>query len=649
MPEWGFTRITRQTRPYGLDPWWLEPGKVVTDPIHGDVFITRLEQTLLDTPPMQRLRRVRQLGTTHVAYPGATHTRFAHSLGAIQVVQALLDAVINQRNRTHAPADLFAEWETEAQIVVNESDQAKVLGGLAKELEEPLWRLLYRQWLAEATMLARLGALLHDVGHLPFGHTIEDDLRVLAPHDENQSRFEQIWKQVLKSCKDQIAREVKREELAPGWKQARQALLIPLQPDERLCLDLRRLVLSKEKDKNGNRIDVSKEISYPFAADMVGNTICADLLDYLQRDHVFSGLPISLGQRYISSFYITPRAKAGIYKRRMALLIHRNGRERKDIVTEILKHLRYRYELQERVLVHHTKLAADAMVGKMIELWLDGKRAELKASPPEFKRLRKKVPAHFTFPDEDKREKDPLERTARWSLEDLFLRYGDDGVLEQIAHSESAKFTDASQLAKMLLDRTLYKPAAEALRPAATDGLYKEFGSSQRRRDLEHGAAEHAELEHDWHVVLWIPDPDMRLKLAELLVDDGKGITQFKDKSERGSDIYAAHKDLWTISVFVHPTVTVSKTRAVLAKLAKEMGVSWDTHRKELGPDPDVAPQHLAAVKACDMKAVDGKVKELVERASRPGSLAARGGQPKTQRALDAHVRVLKRQLDAQG
>ncbi len=647
MPEWGLTRITRQTKPYGLSPWLLQPGKVVTDPIHGDVFITRLEQMLLDTPPLQRLRRVRQLGTTHIAYPGATHTRFAHSLGAIQVVQTLLDAAINQRNRTHPPADLFAEWETEARSGTSERDQASVLKGLAKEQGEPLWRLSYLQRLAEATVLARLGALLHDVGHLPFGHTIEDDLRVLAPHDENRSRLEQIWKQLLKSCKDQIAIEAKRSELPSGCKQARQAWLTPLEPDERLYSDLHRLVLSKERDGEGNRIDVSKEISYPFAADMVGNTICADLLDYLQRDHVFSGLPISLGRRYISSFYITPRAKAGIYKQRMALLIHRNGRERKDIVTEILKHLRYRYELQERVLVHHTKLAADAMVGKMIELWLDGKRAELEASPTEFKRLRKKVPPHFTFPDEDKWGKDPVERTARWSLENLFLRYGDDGVLEQIAHSNAASFTEASQLAAMLLDRTLYKPAAEALRPAATDGLYKEFGSSQNRRTLEHAAAKHAELEHDWHVVLWIPDPEMRLKLAELLVDDGNGITKFKDKSSRGSDIYASHKDLWTISVFVHPTVTVSKTRAVLAKLAKEMGVSWDTHRKELGPDPDVAPQHLAAVKACKMQVVDERVSALVKRASQPEKLAARGGGPETQRELDARVKALARQLDA--
>jgi HD superfamily phosphohydrolase len=643
MPEWGLTRGDRKTEPYGLAEWWLQPGKVITDPIHGDIFVTRLEQALLDTAPVQRLRRVRQLGTTHIVYPGATHSRFSHSLGAVQVVQNLLDAVINQRNRVDAPADLFAEWETQArQVVTEEGKDPFEPKGPDKDLA---WRLLYRRWMAEATVLARLGALLHDIGHLPFGHTIEDELRLLAPHDENVYRFDEIWKKMIRSAKDEIKRQAQRAERKRTWSKEREDWLKPLLRGEPLYQDLRRLILSKEKDKEGNQIDASKKIKYPFTADMVGNTICADLLDYLQRDHVFSGLPISLGRRYLSSFYITPETKAGIYKKRMALLIHRHGRERKDIVTEILKHLRYRYELQERVLVHHTKLAADAMVGKMIEAWLEGKRAELEGSASA-ELATATVSPQFTYPDEKKGRPDRVERVARWSLESLFMKYGDDGVLEQIAQEQGPEgFGAAGELANMLLERRLYKPAANAVRPAAAEGIYKEFGSSEWRRKLEKAAAEHAQLDEEWHVVLWVPDPEMRLKLAELLVDDGKGIAQFKDKSKRGSDIYDAHKDLWTVSVFVHPSVSVAQTRAALAKLAKGMGITWDTHRDELGPDPDVAPEHLAAVKACDTEVVDAEVKELVKMVSRPQEVAARRDF-KTQRELDHHVKAQKKHRD---
>ena len=56
MPDWGLTPVTRQTKPYGLDTWWLEPGRWSPIPIHGDIFVTRLEQVVLDTPPVQRLR-----------------------------------------------------------------------------------------------------------------------------------------------------------------------------------------------------------------------------------------------------------------------------------------------------------------------------------------------------------------------------------------------------------------------------------------------------------------------------------------------------------------------------------------------------------------------------------------------------------------
>ncbi len=55
----------------------------------------------------------------------------------------------------------------------------------------------------------------------------------------------------------------------------------------------------------------------------------------------------------------------------MVLRIQRDSQTRADVVTELLKHLRYRYELSERVLVHHAKLAADAMIGKALSIWRD--------------------------------------------------------------------------------------------------------------------------------------------------------------------------------------------------------------------------------------------------------------------------------------
>src|SRR5690349_11865930 len=58
---------------------------VVRDPVHGDVYLTHEELRLLDTREMQRLRGIKQLGTAYLVFPGATHTRFEHSIGSLHM------------------------------------------------------------------------------------------------------------------------------------------------------------------------------------------------------------------------------------------------------------------------------------------------------------------------------------------------------------------------------------------------------------------------------------------------------------------------------------------------------------------------------------------------------------------------------------
>src|SRR5438105_11349308 len=115
MPQWGLTAEQRRVRPWGLPERLLEADKVITDPVQNDIYLTRLEALLVDSPPMQRLRRVRQLGTTHLVYPGASHSRLSHSLGALRTAQDLLDSVTDQRNGPDSVPDIFAEWASDPQ------------------------------------------------------------------------------------------------------------------------------------------------------------------------------------------------------------------------------------------------------------------------------------------------------------------------------------------------------------------------------------------------------------------------------------------------------------------------------------------------------------------------------------------------------
>jgi len=156
MPPWGLTEADRKLKPWNLHETLLAPCKVTTDEVWGDIYTTVLEQAIIDTGPMQRLRRVRQLGNSHLVYPGATHTRFSHSLGALRVVQDLLDGAINQREALHAAEDLLSQW------------QARLPDGASiDELRRHL-------------CLVVSGLSCTTSGHVPYGHSIEDDLKVFG-------------------------------------------------------------------------------------------------------------------------------------------------------------------------------------------------------------------------------------------------------------------------------------------------------------------------------------------------------------------------------------------------------------------------------------------------------------------------------------
>jgi HD superfamily phosphohydrolase len=95
--------------------------KVIRDPVHDYIEIDELALSLIDSPEVQRLRRIRQLGFSNLVYPGANHTRFEHSLGVYHLTRQLASQVDEQQQK-----ELLA------------------------------------------------AALLHDIGHGPFSHATED-------------------------------------------------------------------------------------------------------------------------------------------------------------------------------------------------------------------------------------------------------------------------------------------------------------------------------------------------------------------------------------------------------------------------------------------------------------------------------------------
>jgi HD superfamily phosphohydrolase len=602
VPKWGLTESQRAVQPWGLTEEYLRPGKVITDPIHGDVFVTTLEHLFIDTEPFQRLRRIKQLGSTHFVYPGATHSRFSHSLGALRVAQDLMDAVLDQRNNLHPERDLFQEWEGEPRQLYEDLRAAAIGplvdgGSVANEFVEA--DRLFDRRVAEATIACRLGGLLHDLCHVPFGHSVEDELGILDPHDANEDRFERLWRRL------DLPDDLEAQLVAGG-----------------LRAELRRLILSG--------VD-GPPLTYPFVADIVGNTICADLLDYLERDHRMAGLPIALGRRFVSAFYVTPTGDPEI-GRHMVLRIKRpDGRERTDVVTEVLKYLRYRYELSERALVHHAKLGADAMIGKALEMWYDviwvasaekilrRRHAQSDKSGSNFQAPRwlsdmdiGAVRARFEA-DLKPRDAKRVRLAAKTDLDVELSQYGDDELLERLSRLEDsvgppARVAAIRELARGLRERRLFKPVATQHRPPkGAKRMFDEWGSPDARRGVEEDAAVWAGLEHRWQVLLWVPPPKMRLKIADVLVDDGEGVMTFFKYEEggrgRGNDIYKAHEALWALGVYLVPMYARGPAEAlarhkIVVRIAKRLNITFTQYEARFGKQAYLWPDILAAREA---------------------------------------------------
>lgn len=112
--------------------------KIINDPVHGFITIsTPLIYQLIEHPFFQRLRRVKQLGVTSIVYPGAQHTRFQHSLGAMHLM----------------------------------SDAIETLRGKGHDISE------------DEAQAALIAILLHDIGHAPFSHVMESILTSKMSHE----------------------------------------------------------------------------------------------------------------------------------------------------------------------------------------------------------------------------------------------------------------------------------------------------------------------------------------------------------------------------------------------------------------------------------------------------------------------------------
>jgi HD superfamily phosphohydrolase len=117
----------------------LNKKKIINDPVYGFISIpTELVFDLLEHPYFQRLRYIKQLGMTHLVYPGALHTRFHHAIGAMHLMRTAIETLVNK-----------------GQVITPEEQEA-----------------------------VTIAILLHDIGHGPFSHALENTIVDGISHED---------------------------------------------------------------------------------------------------------------------------------------------------------------------------------------------------------------------------------------------------------------------------------------------------------------------------------------------------------------------------------------------------------------------------------------------------------------------------------
>ena len=219
----------------------------IRDPIHVFVKLTDEERKVVNSRPFQRLRHIHQLALTYLVYPGATHKRFEHSLGVMELASRVFDIVTNPNN-------------------------------ISPEIHGNLEQIGNPEKLSYWRTILRVAALLHDVGHLPFSHAAE---RELLPQGWDH---EKITREIILS-----------EEMAEIWN----STTPPLRPE-----DIVKLAIGPNEAKDLN-FDAWEAI---LSEIITGDAFGVDRMDYLLRDSYHTG--VSYGRfdhfRLIDTLRILP-------------------------------------------------------------------------------------------------------------------------------------------------------------------------------------------------------------------------------------------------------------------------------------------------------------------------------------------------------
>lgn len=356
------------------------------DDVHGPIRLNQAERDLVDTPEFQRLFRLGQLGFVDLVYPTANHTRGVHSIGACHWAKKLVDTL----NANAGERNLGVPYICRAERV-----------------------------------LIGIGALLHDIPHGPFSHDIEKKTHYIYPdksgkpikvkshygpydkHDDFASN-PALYIALMDPQNSLLARALRRyspefwavldrdavdhPHLKPFVSLARDVW--PARADEVLpSLLFHLLVYEKPEEANEPTLllrrsfrsdaklpwglgpqerwaELHRAWYQPFRHDIIGDTLSADLIDYVFRDQARLGMKNELDLKLLSSYILVVNPAAnGVrlpasYRCAIDLNDHKRGTFRAERLNDIFRLLDIRHQIHEKAVYHRVVQSAIAMLAR---------------------------------------------------------------------------------------------------------------------------------------------------------------------------------------------------------------------------------------------------------------------------------------------
>ncbi|MEL6615555.1 MAG: HD domain-containing protein [Bacteroidota bacterium] len=352
--------------------------KLFNDPVHGFVSVPKgLVLSLVERPEFQRLRRIRQLGLGFLVFPGAVHTRFEHGLGAMALMYEALSTL--QGKGTVLTTD-----EVEGALVA---------------------------------------ALLHDVGHGPFSHTLEHEL-IPAGADGTPFRHEAMS----------------------------------------------RAILGRLNRHLGGRLNTALAIfdgtyERPFFTGLLASQLDMDRLDYLRRDSFYTGVAEGV---------------VGVERILKTLRVHGRGADARIVIEAkggyaVENVLLSRRLMYWQVYLHKTVLAADHVLrgafGRARTTWASGDEA-LAETAPSLARFMPGTVTADAFADPGHVASEVL---------DAFCDLDDTDVLYSLKRWRASGDRVLADLSRRFLDRDLFRTTFLPAPPTDDDlGRWREQAARDR-------------------------------------------------------------------------------------------------------------------------------------------------------------------------